>query len=657
MNHHNPTVTEAHESHADGTVATVVTALAKLLATTLSVLVIAAFSVWALSDAGPSKDLDSVSAAASVVGTPGYWLAASDGGIFNYGDAVFDGSAGGMHLNAPIVGMAATPDGGGYWLVASDGGIFNYGDAVFHGSAGGMHLNAPIVGMAATPDGGGYWLVASDGGIFNYGDAVFHGSAGGMHLNAPIVGMAATPDGGGYWLVASDGGIFNYGDAVFHGSAGGMHLNKPVVGMATDATGAGYWLVASDGGIFNYGDAVFHGSTGGMHLNKPVVGMATDATGAGYWLVASDGGIFNYGDASFEGSTGNQHLNAPVVALTSDLLSVTTEPAQANPAWSCTTNEPIDDLTQAPSGWTGSTYYVYWEKAACDFPSDPTNFVGMNDPTDTGGNSNEVDQDAWAPICTNSSGQVISDDPPSSYSVNDATCVNRETQEVQANSAQDFVVTNDTPTNPSGAVTSYPNVWAHGYGGVLDDYTSLTSTYNLTMPINANTSAWAMQDDWLTEPTSPAGEQDYEVEIQYDFTNNAACPSSGKWALTATDVTFGGANGVPTQQWHLCDGQNAHNADGSCPTTYPYCGAVVWKLGATEADRPSESTTSGRLDLKAMFQWLEDNDVPGESYPYITPGSSIDILSEGWEIASTGGVPEQFDGKGFTVDATGAPSS
>ena len=34
--------------------------------------------------------------------------------------------------------MAATPDGGGYWLVASDGGIFNYGDAAFFGSRGGQ---------------------------------------------------------------------------------------------------------------------------------------------------------------------------------------------------------------------------------------------------------------------------------------------------------------------------------------------------------------------------------------------------------------------------------------------------------------------------------------------------------------------------------------
>ena len=39
-----------------------------------------------------------------------------------------------------------------------------------------MHLNKPIVGMAATPDGKGYWLVASDGGIFTFGDAAFYGS-------------------------------------------------------------------------------------------------------------------------------------------------------------------------------------------------------------------------------------------------------------------------------------------------------------------------------------------------------------------------------------------------------------------------------------------------------------------------------------------------
>jgi hypothetical protein len=45
----------------------------------------------------------------------------------------FDGSMGGTHLNQPIVGMASTPDGNGYWLVASDGGIF---DSVTRSSMG-----------------------------------------------------------------------------------------------------------------------------------------------------------------------------------------------------------------------------------------------------------------------------------------------------------------------------------------------------------------------------------------------------------------------------------------------------------------------------------------------------------------------------------------
>ena len=86
--------------------------------------------------------------------------------------------------------MASTPTGHGYWLVASDGGIFTFGDASFYGSTGGQTLNKPIVGMAPTPTGHGYWLVASDGGIFTFGDATFYGSMGGTVLNQPVVGMA-----------------------------------------------------------------------------------------------------------------------------------------------------------------------------------------------------------------------------------------------------------------------------------------------------------------------------------------------------------------------------------------------------------------------------------------------------------------------------------
>ena len=95
---------------------------------------------------------------------------------------------GGHPLNQPVVGIASTPDGKGYWLVAADGGVFSFGDALFQGSMGGHPLNKPVVGMAGN-GAGGYWLVASDGGVFSF-DATFEGSLGSITLNAPISAMA-----------------------------------------------------------------------------------------------------------------------------------------------------------------------------------------------------------------------------------------------------------------------------------------------------------------------------------------------------------------------------------------------------------------------------------------------------------------------------------
>lgn len=244
----------------------------------------------------------------------GYWMSASDGGVFSYCNAPFFGSMGGKTLASPIVNLASTPDHKGYWEVAGDGGIFAFGNAQFFGSTGGTKLASPVVGMARTPSGNGYWLVAGDGGIFAYGDARFYGSMGGRSLNKPIVGMSPTASGNGYWLVASDGGIFAFGDAKFYGSMGGQPLNKPIVGMTTTGSGNGYWFVASDGGIFAYGDAQFRGSAGSLKLNSPVVGMAANAAGNGYRLVAADGGIFAY-NSSFLGSTGAIALNKPIIGI------------------------------------------------------------------------------------------------------------------------------------------------------------------------------------------------------------------------------------------------------------------------------------------------------------------------------------------------------
>ena len=127
--------------------------------------------------------------------------------------------------------MAASPSGAGYWLGASDGGLFAFGDAGFFGSLGALTLNEPIVGMAASPSGAGYWLGASDGGVFTFGDAVYAGSVpevAGL-ISQPVVSMVGGQ--GGYGLAAADGGVFNF-DLRYLGSAGATPLSGPVVSAA-----------------------------------------------------------------------------------------------------------------------------------------------------------------------------------------------------------------------------------------------------------------------------------------------------------------------------------------------------------------------------------------------------------------------------------------
>ena len=124
---------------------------------------------------------NSASVTFSTAGT--YYFAA-----FYSGDTNNAKAASNCSTELLTVNKATTTPNSGYRFVAADGGIFDYGNATFWGSAGSLHLNAPVVGMAVTPSTNGYWTVASDGGIFNYGDAKFFGSVGSLHLNKPIVG-------------------------------------------------------------------------------------------------------------------------------------------------------------------------------------------------------------------------------------------------------------------------------------------------------------------------------------------------------------------------------------------------------------------------------------------------------------------------------------
>ncbi len=149
---------------------------------------------------------------AGAVGGPGGGGGGGGGGETTLGNnlsvpAVFvpdTSSATAPVLRVPCTSASQSPQGpraSGYWLAGSDGGVFTYGSATFQGAQTGT-LNAPVAGMAPTKSANGYWLVASDGGIFAFGDAGFYGSMGGKPLNAhdrwaparAVVGRACQAD-------------------------------------------------------------------------------------------------------------------------------------------------------------------------------------------------------------------------------------------------------------------------------------------------------------------------------------------------------------------------------------------------------------------------------------------------------------------------------
>ncbi len=212
----------------------------------------------------------------------GYWLVASDGGIFSFGDSSFYGSIPGVglhpagsgqpnSLNAPIVGMVPSTSGHGYFMVASDGGVFAFGDARFAGSCPGIG-GCYGAAVAVMPDstGNGYWLVTNLGAVYAFGDAGYYG--GPPPESVPAVDAVATPDGRGYWVLYANGVVFSFGDAGSMGfPLGYVNSFNPAAAIFPTADGHGYWVAAARGDVFSYGDAPFMGSMSAAGLNGQII--------------------------------------------------------------------------------------------------------------------------------------------------------------------------------------------------------------------------------------------------------------------------------------------------------------------------------------------------------------------------------------------------
>jgi len=259
--------------------------------------------------------------------THGYWLVGSDGGIFTFGSAQFYGSTGSLTLQRPVVGIVPTADRAGYWLDASDGGIFAFGDAGFYGSIPGLglhpagsglpdSLNAPIVGMVPSADGGGYFMVASDGGVFAFGDAKFAGSCPGIGgCSGAAVAVMPDASGNGYWVVTKTGHVYTFGDAVNFGSPGPQSV--PVTSAVRTPNGEGYWILFANGAVANYGNAGALGSPAGQFGGfNPATAIFSTSDGGGYWVGAANGAVENYGDAPNDGSMTGTKLNGSIIAAT-----------------------------------------------------------------------------------------------------------------------------------------------------------------------------------------------------------------------------------------------------------------------------------------------------------------------------------------------------
>ena len=232
-----------------------------------------------------------------------------------------------LKLQRPVVGITPTADNGGYWLDASDGGIFAFGDAGYHGSIPGLgiapagssnpsRLNAPIVGMVPSSDGGGYFMVASDGGVFAFGDAKFEGSCPGIGGCAgPAVAVMPDASGAGYWIVTSNGLVYAFGDATYFGAPGPQ--SSAVTSATRTPDGNGYWILVANGEVASYGDARSLGGpvgeTGGL---DPASAIFSTSQGGGYWVAAANGSVYTTGNAPNDGSMAGQHLNGSIIAGT-----------------------------------------------------------------------------------------------------------------------------------------------------------------------------------------------------------------------------------------------------------------------------------------------------------------------------------------------------
>jgi hypothetical protein len=223
-------------------------------------------------------------------------------------------------------------------------------------------------------------------------------------------------------------------------------------------------------------------------------------------------------------------------------------------------------------------------------------------------------------------GQITQNDvwnPPSSW-----------TQDMYTTNPSDWYIEANFPADSSGAIKSYPSTAIQYYedgqtsdpNPTLDSFTEIVGAFSESAPAaSTGTVSDIGYDLWFNDWAS-------EIMIQHQNINTDVCTD---WTtVIATDVQFGGTNGVPVEHWNLCQ-------NGTFGSSNP---ELIWQYYATAGSK-TFGESSGSVDIDAMLKYLEGNSICKTSSgttDCLPASSTLTQFGYGFEISTTNGNTQQF---------------
>ncbi len=208
-----------------------------------------------------------------------------------------------------------------------------------------------------------------------------------------------------------------------------------------------------------------------------------------------------------------------------------------------------------------------------------------------GGNQASVIQDVWNPV-------------------------KGASQKLTAYNPGNWSVSADMPASNT-AVVSYPDAQetyttASDTPSPLSDFSSITSSFAENGPASRGNDYEAAYDIW-----TGTGNNNFAQEIMIWVDNHGQTPAG-------SDVASAAIGGVGYKVWST---------------------SRAGTVGDTVSMVLDSNRSSGSVNILADLNWLESNG-------YLPAGSGLNQIDFGWEICSTGGVPETFTLSQYRITAS-----